>query len=86
MTGGSDKNSNSSKKRSLNSLVTNSQNQSKDENDSRSKKTRIHLNYEPVVTDLQSMPKLRFGVSPAVFLLRRPVQPQITEITGERVR
>ena len=73
MAGDSNKTSNSSKKRGLNSL--NSQSQSKDENVvSRSKKTRIHLDYEPVVTDLFQEAAVR-EVAPSKGLVKETVTP-----------
>ncbi|RIA98531.1 rRNA-processing arch domain-containing protein [Glomus cerebriforme] len=72
MTSDSDKTSNSSKKRGLNSLGINSQSQSKDKNDSRSKKTRIHHNYEPVVTDLFQEEAIR-EVAPSKGLVKETV-------------
>ena len=74
MTGDSEKTSTSSKKRGLNSFGTESQNQSKESKDvSRSKKTRIHLNYEPVVTDLFQEEAIR-EVAPSKGLVKESVK------------
>jgi hypothetical protein len=84
MTGDSDKTSNSSKKRGLNSLGTNSQIQSEDKNDSRSKKSRIHLNYEPVVTDLFQEEAIR-EVAPSKGLVKETVTLGEKLILGHKV-
>jgi hypothetical protein len=78
MTVDSDKTSTSSKKR------TNSQSQSKDKNDSRSKKSRIHHNYEPVVTDLFQEEAIR-EVAPSKGLVKETVTLGEKLILGHKV-
>src|SRR3954453_12808844 len=84
MTDISDNTLNSSKKRGLNSMGTNSQSQNNDKNvDSRSKKTRIH-NYEPVVTDLFQEEAIR-EVAPSKGLIKETVTPGEKLILGHKV-
>ena len=80
-----DKTSKSSKKRGLNSIGTDSQSQSNESKDvSRSKKTRIHHNYEPVVTDLFQEEAIR-EVAPSKGLVKESVKPGEKLILGHKV-
>ncbi|CAG8439700.1 5850_t:CDS:10 [Funneliformis caledonium] len=89
MTSDSEQTSNSFRKRGLNFTGTSkSQNKGKNvdsTNRSRSKKTRIHLDYEPVVTDLFQEEAIR-EVAPSKGLVKQTVTPGEKLLLGHKVR